>query len=84
MRELLARQLALLDEMAARLDAAGSARQRLLGTLRALWRAVDALSRGPSDPEAARRLRAVAEEAHAVLTRPADAPTADATATRPR
>jgi hypothetical protein len=83
MSELLARQLALLDEMTARLASAHGVRDRLLAALKALGRAADALARTPDDGEAARRIRAAAAEAEILLSRPPDE-TSEATATRAR
>jgi len=61
LRELMARQLTLLEDMAARLALAQSQREGLLASLRETWRAVEELVRNPSDPEALRRLGSVAE-----------------------
>jgi hypothetical protein len=75
MCELIARQVALLDEMAARLASAQAVRERLLAPLKALGRAVDELARAPTDAEAARRVRAASAEAEAVLAGRAEAVT---------
>ncbi|HEY2943732.1 MAG TPA: serine/threonine-protein kinase [Vicinamibacteria bacterium] len=81
MSELLARQLALLDEMTARLASAHGLRDRLLAALKTLGRAADELARTPDDGGAARRIRAATAEAEILLSRPPDE-TSEATRAR--
>jgi hypothetical protein len=84
MAELLERQLALLDEMTARIATVRTARDRLLAALKALWRAVNELALTPADAEAARRVRAMSADARVVLAGPEAFASEGPTGTQPQ